>query len=414
MLASLNHPNIGAIYGIHESDGIRALVLELVDGETLADRIASSARSTTGAQRLPVAEALAIARQIAEALDAAHERGIVHRDLKPANIKITPEERVKILDFGLATATGSEAAPTLTDSPTMPVAHTRDGVLRGTAPYMSPEQARGKSVDKRSDIWAFGCVLYEMLTRKRAFDGESVTDTLSHILQRDPDFAALPEDTPPTVRRLISRCLEKDRSRRLPQIAIAAFEIDEALAGPATDTHDAERPIRRRLAAALAAGAVAGTVGALAVATFLWLRHSGAPPVTRLLIGVTPAHEIGGHEGCPDRTAMAISPDGRTLVFSAVRANQRALYMRRFHEAEAAPIPGTGRVGPFFSPDGQWVGYWSTGEIRKVPLAGGPSVTVTEVPQVFGASWGDDDRIVFGRTGGGLWEYRLLGAPRFR
>src|SRR5262245_59868785 len=223
VLASLNHPAIAAIHGVEESDGIRALVLELVEGETLAQRI--TARKTG----LPVKEALDIARQIAEALEAAHEKGIVHRDLKPANIKITPAGIVKVLDFGLAKleVTSGEGAEGVSESPTITVNDTRDGLIVGTAAYMSPEQARGQAVDKRTDIWAFGCVLYEMLSGRRAFSGETLTDTLAAILEREPDWHVLPDATPSTIRRLLRRCLEKDSKRRLRDICDVRIELDE-------------------------------------------------------------------------------------------------------------------------------------------------------------------------------------------
>ena len=221
VLASLNHPHIGAIYGLEEADGVRALVLELVDGETLGDRIARGP--------IPLKEALTIAGQIADALDAAHEKGIVHRDLKPANIKITPAGVVKVLDFGLAKAvSGDAASPDLTQSPTVTVGGTREGVILGTPAYMSPEQARGQTVDKRTDIWAFGCVLYEMLTGRAAFARNTMTDTLAAIVEGDPEWGALPKGTPVAVRRVLNRCLEKDPKRRLRAIADARLEIDEA------------------------------------------------------------------------------------------------------------------------------------------------------------------------------------------
>ena len=244
-------------------------------------------------------------------------------------------------------ANGDEPVGDLTQSPTIADTRTHDGIVIGTAPYMSPEQARGKSVDRRSDIWAFGCVLYEMLTGQRAFDGANVTETLLQVLQCQPNFAALPDDTPAMVRRLLSRCLEKDRSKRLPQIAIAAFQIDEALAGaPAEKTgavanHTVRQPRRRAMLLGFVAGIAAILAVAAPVCLTIYRNATAVSQVTRLLIGVTPADEIGGTEGRPDRTAMAISPDGRTLVFSAIRGNHRGLYVRHFDEAEATPIPAT-------------------------------------------------------------------------
>jgi serine/threonine-protein kinase len=410
LLASLNHPNIAAIYGLDEG----ALVLELVDGPTLAD--------LTLAGPLPVPEALGIARQICSALEAAHDQGIVHRDLKPSNVKVRPDGSVKVLDFGLAKAlipddaarvrgdaavadAGSRAATV-----TSPAMLTGVGMLLGTAAYMSPEQARGLEVDRRSDIWAFGCVLYEMLTGRRAFGGDDVTDTLSRVLQREPDFAALSPDTPAAVQRLLTHCLQKDRNRRLSQIAVAAFQIEEALSTAVPGTPSAARQLPATVpGAARRLAAVAGVAGAIAGAGALWLVTSReaavSAPVTRLQMSLAPADEIGGIDGRPTRQAFVLSPDGRTLVFSAVQKNQRSLFVRRLDQAAATTLAGTeNAIQPFFSPDGQWVGYLAEGEIRKVPLGGGPPVVIASEAVVFGASWGDDDRIVFAGALGGLRE----------
>ena len=249
VLATLNHPHIGAIYGVEEADGVRGLVLELVEGATLAERLASGP--------LPIQEALTVARQIADALEAAHEKGIIHRDLKPANIKITPDGTVKVLDFGLAKVFATEESGSDVSQMPTPIAieRTREGVIAGTAAYMSPEQARGKAVDKRTDIWAFGCVLYEMLTARPAFRGETVSDTIAAILEREPDWSALPAQTPPSIRRLLQRCLEKDPKRRLRDIGDARLEIEEALgaivsaagaAAPERASPDRLKPAARR------------------------------------------------------------------------------------------------------------------------------------------------------------------------
>src|SRR5262249_41321421 len=220
LLAALNHPHVAAIYGLEESSGVEALVLELVPGETLAERLAKGP--------VPVEEALDIARQIAEALEAAHERGIVHRDLKPANVKLTPDGKVKVLDFGLAKAlAGDTFSPDVSNSPTLTAQATQSGVVIGTAAYMSPEQARGKSVDKRADIWAWGCVLYEMLTGRRAFEGETVSDTLAAVLRAEIDWAALPSETPPSVRSVLKRCLDRDTRTRFHDIADARIEMEQ-------------------------------------------------------------------------------------------------------------------------------------------------------------------------------------------
>jgi Tol biopolymer transport system component len=410
VLGSLNHPNIGAIYGLEEG----ALVLELVEGETLADLCARGP--------VPIPEALSIARQVCDALDAAHDQGVIHRDLKPANIKVRPDGSVKVLDFGLSKA--ADAAAPIDDvsalsTVTSPAVVSAVGVILGTAAYMSPEQARGKSLDKRSDVWSFGCVLYELLTGRRAFDGDGVTETLSRVLQREPDFTALPSDTPAAIRRLLARCLEKDRSKRFPQIAVVAFQIDEVLSVGSSGALESRSlrstPSIRWVVPVLAAGTALG-------AAIIWLvlrQPAVTAPVTRLQMTVSPADQIGGTEGRPIRTAFALSPDGRTLVFSAVQKNQRALYVRPLDQSAATLMPGTeGGFNPFFSPDGQWVGYWASGQIRKVPLRGGPPVPILAPPDtgqtlqqapIFGASWGDDDRIVFARPASGLMEISAAG-----
>jgi serine/threonine-protein kinase len=406
LLAALNHPNIGAIYGMAENDDVRGLVLELVEGDTLAERIA---REKGRLQRMRLRDVLSIALQIAEALEAAHERGIVHRDLKPSNIKISPDGRVKVLDFGVASFAGDSAGSVLAQQDT----ETRESAPFGTASYMSPEQARGERVDRRSDIWAFGCIVYEMLTGERAFDGSNVPETISRVLYQDPDSSKVPPDTPSTVTRLISLCLEKDRTKRLTQVAIARFEIADAIANPLKQRESTSEPRHvRRMVTTLAVGVLLGVVVGLTFAAFrMEGKDSATAPLTRLLVGVAPAEQVGGTEGRPTRTAFAISPDGSVLVFSAVRGNQRALYMRRLDQSDAVPIQGTdGAEGPFFSPDGQWVGYWVGATIHKASLSGGPPVPVTEIAQAqgLGASWGDDDRIVFS-GGAGLLEIPASG-----
>ena len=241
MLAALNHPNIGAIYGFEEAEGIRFLVLELVDGRTLADTLADMSRQRSQGPGLPIRDALSIARQIAEALDIAHEKGIIHRDLKPANIKITPDGVVKVLDFGLAKTAGDGSTPDLTHSPTKTVNHTSDGAVMGTPGYMSPEQARGQVVDKRTDIWAFGCVLYEMLTGRVAFKGGTVSDTIVAVLGSEPDWDALPDGTPASVRLLLQRCLDRDPKRRLRDLGDVRFEFDEVRSHAAPPTRQPSR-----------------------------------------------------------------------------------------------------------------------------------------------------------------------------
>ncbi len=376
VLAALNHPNIAAVYGLEEADGAPCLVLEMVPGETLRGPVSPD-------------EALLIARQIIDALEEAHEKGIVHRDLKPANIKITPEGKVKVLDFGLAKALEGDAAAHLsTQSPTLTVAAlTRGGVLLGTAAYMSPEQARGKPVDKRSDIWAFGCVLYEMLTGKQAFGGETVTDSLAAIVKNEPDWSALPESTPPQVRRLLQRCLEKDPKRRLRDIGEARILLDEPAPAitpqPASIPHP-PAPIPRMPWAVAAAAAAAAAVG-----FWGWL---GAPePAARPVMRLTAA--------LPSTTGarwLAVSRDGTRLAFRG----DNQIYVRSGDQFEAKRVPGTeGAFGVFLSPDGQWIAYGDRSKLKKVPVNGGAPITLCDGGAGYGASWGPDGNIVFATAG---------------
>src|SRR6185436_2671210 len=401
-LASLNDPHIAHIYGCEKAGRTHALVMELVDGPTLADRIAQGP--------LPVDEALGIARQIAEALEAAHEQGIVHRDLKPANVKVRPDGAVKVLDFGLAKvlepsssiATDATASPTITSPATMP------GVgLLGTAAYMSPEQARGRPVDKRSDIWAFGCVLYEMLTGRRAFGGDTTTEVIARILERDPDLTGLPPTTPAPVVRLLRRCLEKDARRRLRDIGEARFELEESKAGSnaAIASHPASSPAsvaarpRRRLIVALCTLVLGAAVGTAA----MWLSRrapsSDQRPTSTFAITLPQDQKFT----LPTRQMIALSPRGTHLAYVA---NSR-LYLRALDQLSATPIQGTEGttdVGAlFFSPDGQWIGFWQGGELKKISLAGGAPIKICDSPLYAGASWGADDTIVFGRGGAGIW-----------
>jgi hypothetical protein len=358
VLASLKHPHIAQIYGLESAAEAAPyigtfLVLELVQGETLAERIARGP--------IPMDEALPIAKQIAEALEAAHEQGIIHRDLKPANIKITPVGTVKVLDFGLAKAIeGSHvgrdfsradlsASPTIT-SPAM----TMRGVIVGTAVYISPEQARGKPVDKRSDIWAFGCVLYEMLTGRRVFEGEDVTEVLARLLEHQPDLAQLPSHTPPPVRRLIQRCLEKDPKRRLRDIGDARLELESA----AVDQTAHADPVVKTNAFVVprwGAWLTAAILVALGVAAVLGWQHGAAsarlPAVSRFVVPVPSGFQMLFGE----IPSLAIAPDGTTVVFEM----QGQLHMRALDRFESEPIPGTdGGITPFFSPDGTWLIQW--------------------------------------------------------
>ena len=390
-LAALNHPNIAQIYGLEKADGIRALVMELVEGPTLADRIARGP--------ITVHEALPIARQISEALEAAHEKGIVHRDLKPANIKLRPDGTVKVLDFGLAKTLDYSSASAVgdTQSPTLSgPAVTRAGVVFGTAAYMSPERARGLPADNRADVWAFGCVLYEMLTRQRAFDGEHASDVLARVLEREPDFSRLPAGTPPSIHRLVRRCLEKDQRRRLHHMADARLDLDDEPLPSDADGFFREptsvRPTRRlhtalwTLAGLLVGGLLAGVT----------IRFATAPPsdaVTRFSFTLPPDVRL--------RDPLALSPDGRTLVYAGTDDTGSRLYKRALDALESEPIRGTEGGGvPFFSPDGTWVGFSTERTIKKVPVQGGAAETVYDGGGVIRATWLSDDSIVFGSSSG--------------
>ena len=400
VLASLNHPNIASIYGLEDSANKHALVLELVEGEDLSERIKRGA--------IPLEESLKIALQMAEALEAAHEKGIIHRDLKPANVKITPEGKVKVLDFGLAKALEDEAPATdLTSSPTR--TGTAVGVIMGTAGYMSPEQARGQAVDKRTDIWAFGCVLYEVLTGKQVFSGETVTDILAAIVHKDPDWELLPEGTPRAIQRLLRRCLEKDPHDRLHHIADARIVIRYVLSEPVEDSGvgvATPPPVWWQEPTRLAVVGLMVLVAGVLLGFLLWnLAYDSQPPpptVTRFSL------PLPGDQAIPAQPSLALSPDGTKLVYAAVRDNTMRLYLRTTDQLEAKPIPGSEHGwSPFFSPDGKWVGFFThhlqvKGELKKWSLLGGEPVTICEVGIGRGASWGEDDTIVFGKRPG-LW-----------
>ncbi len=396
VLASLNHPNIASIYGLEESGGVRCLVLELVEGPTLAERIAAGP--------LPTEEALNIARQIAEALEAAHEKGIIHRDLKPANVKVTPEGTVKVLDFGLAKALEDDPSSIdISESPTLSVAATQAGVILGTAAYMSPEQARGQAVDKRADIWSFGVVLYEMLTGKRTFSGETISDTLAAVLRAEVDWVALPADTPASIRKLLRRCLDKDRKRRLHAIGEARIAIEEYLADPAAASvlistpTVAPQPLWQRALP----WAVAG-VFALAFVVSLWSPWSSPTPPSplRLEVKVSPDEPLFTGTGA----AAVLSPDGKTLAYVAESGGTRRLYLRPLDQLEATLLSGTeGARDPFFSPDGRWVAFFTDNALKKVSVTGGAPLTLCETQINRGGTWGPDDTIVFAsHTSAGL------------
>ncbi len=388
VLASLNHPNIAHIHGLEESGGIRALVMELVEGPTLADRIAQGA--------IPLDEALPIAKQIAEALEAAHEQGIVHRDLKPANIKVREDGTVKVLDFGLAKAMESPASSAQAmNSPTISMHATQAGIILGTAAYMSPEQARGKSVDRRADIWALGVVLFEMLTGRRAFDAEDISATLAFVITKEPDWSALPANTPAAIRRLVRRCLEKDPKRRLQAIGDARVEIDDALTAPAAELSPTmAAPIAPRRVAPLV---IASVLGALLVAALGALSFGLGIVRLREAPTETPTMRftIAPPDGITIAGPPAISPDGRRVVF---QGSDGALWMRSLDALAVQRVPGTeGGAQPFWSPDGRSVAFFAGGKLKKIDVAGGPAVTLCDaagsVPA--GGSWSPNGVIVF-------------------
>jgi serine/threonine-protein kinase len=368
-------------------------VLELVEGDTLAERLRRAP--------VPVTDALAIALQIAEALELAHERGIIHRDLKPANVKITPDGKVKVLDFGLAKAMVSNTTgPDLTQSPTVTVSGTYEGAILGTAAYMSPEQARGKTVDKRTDIWAYGCVLYEMLTRRRAFAGETASDTIAAILEREPDWTKLPPAAPAHMRRLLRRCLEKDPNRRLRDIGDARLELDEALSTPAQA--DSQKPVlmtRRTAISALAGAATGAALGG--VFGSRWRSGATTRSLTRFRI---PLPE-GAVAIASFNKRVAISPDGTHIAFNVISGGLSnyvtlggdKLYLHFLRELEPKALPFDA-AAPFFSPDGRWIGFIGSAsgrpQLRKMALDGGPPVTVCGRGYV-GATWAANDMIYF-------------------
>jgi eukaryotic-like serine/threonine-protein kinase len=400
ILAALNHPNICAIYGFEEAHGVRFLILELVEGETLAQMLSRPAVAGASTGRLTRAQALSVARQLTEALEVAHDKGIVHRDLKPANITVTPDGVVKVLDFGLAKALGGEASsPDLTQAPDDSTGEPRPGAVVGTAAYMSPEQARGLPVDKRTDIWAFGCVVFEMLTGRVAFGGDTVSDSIAKVLEREPDWSALPPDTSPAMRRLLARCLEKDPRERLRDISDARSEIREAStsSSPAAAVHAGRRSSRAlpRVVHWIGAGALGAAVTALAAA-FGWFDAWRAPPpvaAERLEVGL-------GDDTLLARTGGAsatLSPDGQTLAFVARTATAaQQLYVRALDQLQATPLAGTeGARDPFFSPDGHWIAFFAGGRLKKIATAGGAVATLSEAPDPGGGAWAADGTLVF-------------------
>ncbi len=387
LLASLNHPHIAAIHGLEEAAGVRFLVLELVEGETLAERLKRGA--------VPLEEALKTCRQIADALEAAHEKGIIHRDLKPGNVKLTPDATVKVLDFGLAKAFEGELPPAeVSKSPTLSAVATQAGILLGTAAYMSPEQAKGRPVDKRGDLWAFGCVLYELLTGKQVFEGETISETLASVLKTEPDWKALPADTPAAIARLLRRCLERDPRRRLQAIGEARILLDDFLAGKLEEAVAAPGPAaapqpgwRRALpwAALLAV--------ALGLALWRPWQPQPAPPApVRLNVALATTDPLYTEVG----PAIVLSPDGRRLAYVTRSGPNNRLYLREMDKLEATALSGTeGAFNPFFSPDGQWIGFFANGKMKKVSVTGGAPLTLCDAADGRGGSWGLDDSIIF-------------------
>ena len=405
VLASLNHPNIAAIYGLEEADSTKALVMELVEGPTLADRIDQSA--------IPVDEALPIAKQIAEALEAAHEQGIIHRDLKPANVKLRPDGVVKVLDFGLAKALEPTGAmsPGMSQAPTITTpAMTQAGMILGTAAYMSPEQARGKTVDKRTDIWAFGCVLFEMLTAKRAFAGEDVTDTLAAVVRSEPPWDALPDTVSPTLQVYLRRCLHKDPKQRIGDIHDVRLALEGAfetgVSQMATSGVVPQPAVWRRALPV----AVALVVGGLAVGLAAWsLWPSTEPPSVARFEHVLPESQTVDNARAAYQF-VTVSPDGRHFVYNT----SVGFYLRTMGELDARLIPsndGELSFNPFFSPDGQSVAYGAADGLRRIAITGGAPVVISAAPEgggTFGSSWGADNTIFAGNRRG-IWRVSANG-----
>jgi len=399
VLASLNHPNIAAIYGLEEipADVVSglsrttALVMELVEGDDLSQRIARGP--------IPIDEALPIARQIAEALEAAHDHGIIHRDLKPANIKVRPDGTVKVLDFGLAKAVDPTAGSSATamNSPTLSIHATQAGIILGTAAYMSPEQARGKSVDKRTDIWALGCVLFEMLTGTRAFPGDDATDTIVAVVSKEPNWTSLPSTTSSPIRRLLRRTLEKDPRRRLDSAAGARLEIDEALTptigdGGASSLSRPQSKSARRLPWAIAGVFAVAFIGVVTA----WAPWRPDRPVSLLRFNAELGDQMALSYVSGD--ALAVSPDGTVVAFAAVdgRDGGSLLYVRRLNQLQAMPLPGTEMArGPFFSPNGDWIAFFADRKLKKISVAGGAAVTLCDSSSTRGAWWSEDGTIIF-------------------
>ena len=403
VLASLNHPGIASIFGFEELDGVHGIVMELVDGPTLADRLRDGP--------MPVEEALPIAKQVAEALEYAHERGIIHRDLKPSNVKVTNDGAVKLLDFGLAKAIeGDPAGSNISNSPTISAAATQAGIILGTAAYMSPEQARGKPVDRRADIWAFGVLLFEMLTGQPLYGGETTSDILARVIEREPDLSRLPPGTPLRIRELIRRCLTKNPRQRLRDIGEARVAIEETVAGGnAAELRTPTAMSRWSGARALALVGLGLIIGVIIAASAYWIHRApeDRKAVSRFSLFL-PAGDVIGF-------GLDFSPDGSALVYNARHGTTTQLYLRPMDRLQATPLPGTeGAFQSFFSPDGHWIGFFAPGSLKKVSVNGGQPVTLCDVRSPRGGSWGPDDMIVFSPSfvlGSLMWVPAAGGTP---
>jgi serine/threonine protein kinase/Tol biopolymer transport system component len=387
-LASLNHPNIAHIHGLAEANGVRAFVMELVEGPTLADQIVRGP--------IPINEALPIAKQIAEALEAAHDHGIIHRDLKPANIKVRPDGIVKVLDFGLAKALDPQDAAIVdaTLSPTMSVHATQAGIILGTPAYMSPEQARGQTIDERADIWAFGCVLYEMLAGRPPFEGEDLAGILACVLEREPDWSRLPANVPARARELLRLCLEKNPKHRRRDAGDVRIDIERALSHPVAET--AAAGTARTSRGAWRVGAVATLAGVvLTIPAMRYLGETSAPSGPAMRVEITPPPQSAPLE-------FALSPNGRHIVFVASADGRRRLWLRALNTVDAQAMTGTdGAAYPFWSADSRSIGYFASRKLYRIDVGGGPPQELADVPVGRGGTWNADGTIVFAPTDDG-------------